>query len=126
MKLKTLAILLITCATSYCFAEGTKKELKFAKGASSASVAGSVVRGDVDEYQIGAKAGQEMTVSVTALEDNAAFVIYLPNSKKTLPRAGEGNDAQKWTGKLPKTGTYTIAVAGTRGNASYNLNVAIK
>jgi hypothetical protein len=118
--------LFVTGFTPNCFATESNKELKFSKGASSTLVDGSVVRGDVDNYQIGVKAGQIMTIAITSTEKNAAFVIYLPKSEKTLQGAGEEDDAVKWTGKLPVTGIYKIAVSGTRGNATYKLKVSVK
>ncbi len=44
----------------------------------------------------------------------------------TLAGVGEGEDAMKWNGRLPASGKYLIEVGGTRGNASYQLTVAIK
>ncbi|MBS1186009.1 MAG: hypothetical protein H6R04_27 [Burkholderiaceae bacterium] len=120
------------------FARDNQKELRFAPGTSSATVSNSVIRGDRDIYSVTAKAGQTMTVAVSAKEDNAAFQIYEPGAKfvkedgmtdikgATLPKAGEEDDAKSFSGPLPKSGKYLIVVGGTRGNASYKLKVAIK
>jgi hypothetical protein len=36
------------------------------------------------------------------------------------------DDATTWEGELPANGDYVIAVGGTRGNASYSLEVSVK
>jgi hypothetical protein len=113
-------------AAGTVFADGVRKKIRFAKGKSSATVSGAVVRGDRDRYFLGARQGQTMTVSITSLEDNAVFQIYLDGEQETLDGAGEGDDATSWTGELPADSNYVIVVGGTRGNASYSLKVSIK
>ncbi len=119
-------MIVLLLATISGAAEGLHKKLRFARGSNSATVEGAVVRGDRDEYVLGARAGQKMTVSITSLEDNAVFQIYKPGNKETLEGAGEEEDATRWSGKLPATGDYLIVVGGTRGNAGYKLKVKIE
>ena len=45
---------------------------------------------------------------------------------KSLHVAGDGNDATRWSGRLPRTGTYLIAVGSTRGNARYSMDIRIE
>src|SRR5690606_35103997 len=97
----------------------------FAHGKNSASIQGDVLRGDRDVYLLRARAGQQMTVHLTALEDNAAFSIYAPQSKTAMTGTEEGS-LTDWEGRLPANGTYRIAVGGTRGNASYTLQIRIE
>lgn len=106
-------------------ADGITKRIKFAKGRSSATVSGTVIRGDRDTYILGARAGQTMSVRITSLENNAVFQIEAPEGGY-LDGAGEMNDAKSWNGKLPVSGDYRIVVGGTRGNASYKVNVSIR
>lgn len=122
-----LAIVFI-CAFSLAsvFAQGVKQKLRFARGASSATVHGAVVRGDRDRYYVGAKKGQTMSVKITSEEDNAVFQVYLPGEEEALPGAGDGDDAKDWSGELPSDAEYVIVVGGTRGNASYTLKVSIE
>jgi hypothetical protein len=96
------------------------RRINFARGRSSAVVENAVVRGERDVYLLNAKARQKMTVSITSLEKNAVFDITSPNGK-TLRQ-----EATSWSGALPATGQYKIVVGGTRGNASYKLQVGIK
>src|SRR5687768_1229698 len=72
--------------------DGVTKRIRFAKGKNSATVSGAVIRGDVDTYILAARAGQRMSVRVTAIEDNAAFTIAGPDGE-FLPGAGEMDDA---------------------------------
>jgi hypothetical protein len=116
----------VTLALSSIFADGVKQKIRFAKGSSSATVSGTVVRGDSDRYYVGAKKGQTMSVKITSEEDNAVFQIYLPGEEKALHGAGDGDDATNWSGELPADAEYVIVVGGTRGNATYKLRVAIE
>lgn len=129
MKLRILAIFSLMvfalASTGITSAEGVRKRLKFAKGSSSATVSGAVVRGDSDTFIVGAREGQTMSVNITSLEDNAVFQVREANGDY-LEDAGEGDDATSWSGDLPSTGDYEIIVGGTRGNASYKLTVSIK
>lgn len=106
-------------------AEGITSRVRFARGASSATLKGAVVRGDRDVYIVGANAGQSMSVTISSLERNAVFQIEAPGGKE-LRGAGETDDAMQWSGPLPSSGDYRIIVGGTRGNASYTLRVSIR
>ena len=110
------------------------KALRFAKGAKSAVVANSIVRGEFDYYTIDANRNQHASVRITSVESNAVFAIYEPGAKpairdgildvvgNALPGA---DDVKSWSGKLPAAGAYLIVVGGTRGNATYRLSVGI-
>jgi hypothetical protein len=101
------------------------KRVDFSRGSNSAIFEGSVIRGERDEYLLDAQAGQQMTVRISSLEDNAVFQIFEPGGDRPLPGAGEGDDAREWRGELPTSGDYTIVVGATRGNATYELEVTI-
>jgi hypothetical protein len=91
-------------------------EIRFKRGARSATVKAAVIRGQSDFYHLSANAEQVMTVSVTALENNAVFAIYAPGyaveahdgaakvKGQTLAGAGEADDATTWKGGLPTSG----------------------
>jgi len=113
-------------ALSSLVAQGVKKKIQFARGSSSATVQGAVIRGERDRYYLGAKKGQTMSVKITSEEDNAVFQVYLPGEEDALPGAGDGDDAKDWSGELPRDAEYIIVVGGTRGNASYRLKVSIE
>lgn len=122
------AIIAVFSLTAFGFetGEGITKRVRFAKGRSSVTLSNSVIRGDRDTYILAAKAGQRMTVRVTALENNAAFQIERPNGEY-LEGAGEMDDSTGITAvRLPESGDYRIVVGGTRGNASYKLTISIR
>lgn len=96
------------------------RRIRFEPGADSTVIEDAVVRGTRDIYLLGAKRGQRMTVSITSVENNAVFNLQAP-TKRTLSQ-----EATNYSGVLPATGDYRISVGGTRGNASYTLEVTIK
>ncbi|HVS20371.1 MAG TPA: hypothetical protein VHD88_00910 [Pyrinomonadaceae bacterium] len=112
-------------AAGYIFAEGVKRKVRFVRGTSSTTITGAVIRGDRDRYYVGAKKGQTMSVKITSLEKNAVFQIYFHGEEESLPGAGDGDDATKWSGELPIDNEYVIVVGGTRGNATYTLTISI-
>src|SRR5258708_38423508 len=56
------------------------KPIFFARGSNSGTVGGHVLRGDRALYSLKAAAGQTLTVSLTAPDDNAVFQIYEPDT----------------------------------------------
>jgi hypothetical protein len=117
--------------------ERAAEAIHFARGTSSAEVQGAVVRGERALYTLEARAGQRLTLHIVALENNAVFQVYAPGARpetrdygleivgQALTGAGEGDDATRWTGTLPRSGAYLVVVGATRGNANYRLTVAI-
>ncbi len=96
------------------------QRVQFAPGSSETVVSNGVVRGDRDVYLLGASGGQVMTLSISALEDNAAFDVVGPSGWALVV---EGTNEEVL---LPHTGDYQVIVGGTRGNASYDLSIAIR
>jgi hypothetical protein len=117
----------------------TPKKIFFATGSTRGMAGGHVQRGKRDLYSLNASAGQHMTVTLTTPDDNAVFQLYEPGTTigrdadgvlefhgTSLHVPGDGNDATRWSGRLPRTGTYLIAVGSTRGNARYSMDVRIE
>lgn len=137
MKIRFAAILSVLAVVliGVCSA-GEKKEIRFPRGSTSTTIEGGVIRGERDLYFLIANVKQ--TIKISALEDNAVFQIYKPGytvsendgfteiDGESLPETGETNDAKVWKGVLPVSGKYLIVVGGTRGNAHYRLQVAIR
>ncbi len=134
-----LALLLGATAAGAAEPVPTPKMIFFATGSTRGTVGGHVLRGARDLYSVKAVAGQIMTVTITAPDDNAVFQIYEPGAQigrdadgllqfagKALANADDGDDATRWSGRLPRTGTYLIAVGSTRGNARYSMDVKIE
>ena len=98
----------------------TKKDVQFDAGTSGTTVSGGVVRGEAAMYLLQAQAEQAMTLKVNAEGDNAVFHVVSP-SGVLLTR-----EKQTASISLPETGTYEILVSGTRGNASYDLDIEVQ
>ena len=116
---------------------GVVQRISFKRGSTSATVKGAVVRGTRDHYTIGARRGQRMTLRLTSLEQTAEFQLYPSQVNiaestngeppdQTLVQMNSRGEETHWSGNLPATGDYRIVVGPTRGNATYNLEVAIR
>jgi hypothetical protein len=73
----------------------------------------------IDEYSLGAREGQTMTMHLNSPDRNAAFEVMIDDYTVTCR-------ATDWSGKLPATGDYRVYVLSTKGTASYALEVAIR
>jgi len=111
----------------------------FPKGSHGGTVGGRVLLGNRNLYSLTAAQGQTLTVSLTAPDDNAVFQIYEPDTKvqrdadgtlefvgKALSATGNGDDATRWSGHVPRTGTYLIAVGSTQGEARFSIDVKVE
>ena len=116
------ALLMMTAITAPAQSDRTRR-VRFARGRTTTVIKDAVVRGTRDRYILRASRGQTLTVHITSLEDNAVFDIHRLGSSQTLAGAQETMD---WTGELPRNGDYVIVVGGTRGNATYTLEVTIR
>ena len=134
-----LALLLGASAAGAAEPVPTPKMIFFATGSTRGTAGGHVLRGNRDLYSVKASAGLIMTVTITAPDDNAVFQIYEPGTQigrdadgllqftgKALANADNGDDATRWSGRLPRTGTYLIVIGSTRGNARYSMDVKIE
>lgn len=110
----------------------------FASGSSRGTIGGHVTRGQHDLYSLTAAAGQTMSLTVTAPDDNAIFQIYEPGTTvgrdaggalefkgKVLRAAVEGEVTTRWSGRLPVQGTYLLEVGSTRGQARYSMDIRL-
>ena len=87
----------------------------FGKGASSQTVKGSI-KGDQDHiYLIDARAGQTMTVTLTATKGSAEMNVMAPGNDTAISLGSP--DPYKFTGVLPATGRYKVQVYQMRAFA---------
>jgi hypothetical protein len=96
------------------------QRVNFGKGESSAVLKGAVVRAESKTYLVNAAQDQVMDLDISALEDNAVVQVITPTGQVI------GSEIKTMNKTLPETGDYQIIVSGTRGNATYKLNVAVK
>ncbi|MGH9901188.1 MAG: hypothetical protein ACRD68_05030 [Pyrinomonadaceae bacterium] len=103
--------------------QGVSRRVRFPRGRSSVTIKGAVVRGTADDYLLGARSGQKMTVRIKSVEGNAVFNIYRVTEEGDSVIVAESTN---WNGALPEDGDYRIEVGPTRGNATYTLYVTIR
>ena len=114
------ALLLLTTVTATAQSDRTRR-IRFARGRTTKVIKDAVVRGTLDRYLLRASRGQTLIVHITSIENNAVFDIGAPGGRHTIAQ-----EATDWTGELPRSGDYVIVVGGTRGNATYTLEVTVR
>jgi len=101
----------------------------FAKGASSATLKGSITGDQDHSYLVDARAGQTMTVTLTSTKGSAEMNVYAPG-KDTAISLG-ALDPYKVTVVLPTTGRYQVQVYQMRASArrgetaNYTLTIGV-
>ena len=93
------------------------RPIRFAKGKTSAVVKGTT--SGADEYVLGAREGQTMTLKISSPAGNAAFEVMIDDYTVACR-------STEWSGELPAGGKYRIWVLATRGIAEYALDVSIR
>ncbi|HAI48346.1 MAG TPA: g-type lysozyme inhibitor [Stenotrophomonas sp.] len=110
----------------------TTTPVQFAKGASSATLHGTLAGYDTVRYTVAARAGQTMTVTLGG-SANASFNVFAPGVVPGEGQAlGSSDEKRRWTGALPASGTYVVQVYQMRAQARrgekapHTLTVAIR
>jgi hypothetical protein len=96
------------------------RRVQFKRGASSATLEGTVTISLPDTYVVGARAGQVMTVQLTSPRKSVNFLVSSPVSTSLI-----ADNTRSWTGPLPETGDYTIIVQAD-ARATYTMTITIK
>jgi len=130
--LRLLMAYALVAASSWAFAaDGIEsRPLQFAKGASSATVKGSLKGDQTIDYKLRAKGGQTMNVALKTGNAANYFNVLPPGSKDVAIFVGS-TGGNEWTGPLPADGEYTIRVylmrsaARRNESARYTLTVGI-
>ena len=106
-----------------------KKPIHFAKGATKATVQGTLKGGSDVDYIVQARAGQQMNVVLKASNGMNYFNVLPPGSEDAIFVGS--TSGSRFEGKLPADGDYTIRVylmrAAARRNESskYSLSVSV-
>ena len=98
----------------------SSRRVQFKRGASSATVQGRVSLELSDTWIIGARAGQVMTVQLTA-PGKVRFMLMTSRTTESL-----ADNTRSWTGTLPETGDYLILVDTDAKAATYSMTISIK
>lgn len=97
------------------------RRVQFKRGASSATLQGKVSIALPDTYLVGARAGQVMTVALTAPRKSVRFLVSSPTTRSLV-----ADNARTWTGTLPEDGDYTIIVEADERGGTYTMTITIK
>ena len=97
------------------------RRLQFKRGASEATVQGTVSIALPDTYLVGARAGQTMTIKLIAPRKSVRFLLMSPTTRSLV-----ADNARDWTGVLTETGDYTIIIDSDARNSTYSMTVSIK
>lgn len=125
-------VVAVVCAAALSLArEDIRQErVKFERGASSATIKGTIKGYETIDYLLGARAGQTMTVKMTTDKGANYFNILPPDTQDEAVYAGSTGD-NKYEGRLDLDGDWKIRVymmrSAARRNevANYTLTVGI-
>ncbi len=117
---RAAALLLASVASSAWAADGIRTErVHFAKGATSATVEGTLRGYETVDYVVGAAKGQSMNVSLATKHTSTYFNILAPGQSEEAFFIGS-TDGNQYEGVLPATGDYRIRVYMMRSAARRN------
>jgi len=126
-----MVCVLVAASSMALAADGIEsRPLQFSKGASSATVKGSLKGDKTIDYKLRAKAGQTMSVTLKTSNGANYFNVLPPGSTGEAIFVGS-TSGNEWTGALPADGEYTVRVylmrSAARRNetANYTLSVGI-
>ena len=126
-----MVCVLVAAGSMALAADGIEsRPLQFSKGASSATVKGSLKGDKTIDYKLRARAGQTMSVTLKTSNGANYFNVLPPGSTGEAIFVGS-TSGNEWTGALPSDGEYTVRVylmrSAARRNetADYTLSVGI-
>jgi hypothetical protein len=106
------------------------RPIHFAKGASSATVKGTITGEQTIDYKLRARAGQTMSVKLATGHGANYFNVLPPGSNDVAIFVGS-TSGNGWSGALPSDGEYTVRVylmrsaARRNESARYTLTVGV-
>ena len=135
MRLIAPATALLVASCSIAMADcNHPTAISVARGASESTVEADAPATTIDCYQLAAKAGQEITVTVAGAKDDAVFAVFAPGWRATCDAADDcdingdqmsADEAKTWSDTAPATGAYLIVIDNSRSDSSYQLNVEL-
>lgn len=127
----SVASIVITTAAIPAIAQAPVRteRVQFARGATSATIRGSIRGYDTVDYIVGARAGQSMSVSLQTSNTSAYFNILPPRSEEAIFNGSV--TGANFAGRLKDSGDYRVRVylmrsAARRGErATFSLTVGV-
>lgn len=119
-RLLAFVLLVLLAATQAAHADNDIRQeaIRFAPGASKATIKDTIKGSQTVDYQLRTAAGQTMTVAFKPSNPSAYFNVLPPGSDEALfIGSSAGND---FTGVLPTAGLHTIRVFLMRNAARRN------
>jgi hypothetical protein len=101
--------------------------IEFKRGASSTTVGGSMRNGEENEYVLGAKKGQRLTIKITSTPAKSSVFQFLGEDQDTLGLEHDANFDVSLV--LSKDGDYFINVSrptSARGKSNFTLAITVK
>ena len=125
MKYAPLFLLLLLLLSNPGLAQNDRMvPVRFAPGASGATLVEGIARGDTTTFVLEAAAGQRMRIVCDSVEDNAEFDVISPGGWE-LGHSRPKNGQQVWYSELPHNGAYHVIVGTTRGGAEATITFEI-
>lgn len=109
----------------------SKVNVRFARGASSVTVSGSIRGERYIDYVLKASGGQFLTVVLTKRSGAPALFNILPLGSE-VAISDDARQSTNWTGELPNDGTYVVRVYMEKGDrqngrsSSYRISFRIR
>jgi hypothetical protein len=107
----------------------SRQRVRFARGASAATLTGTVRGYAYRDYVVAASAGQTITLELNGKTISPVFTVFRPDGEN-LEGATQMND---FTGELPGSGDYVVRVGMMRAHArrknssaTYTLKISIR
>lgn len=113
-----------SAATSYLLTVDVPARIKFASGATSATVTGLASSGPNISYVLKALAGQTMTVQVNSENDKVYLAAYGYDTWNQLIDPADQDTSASFS--LPKTEDYVIYVIQPKNPSDFTLTVTVK
>jgi len=131
-SVRRLAVGLLPLGMAWAMAATTieTRPIQFAKGASSATVKGTIQGDQTVDYTVRARAGQTMSVKLDTRHGANYFNVLPPGSDDVAIFVGSSG-GNAWSGPLPVDGEYKLRVylmrsaARRNESASYALTVGV-
>lgn len=120
----------VSAPTAAEAAEIQSRQVRFARGAESATINGTVKGDQTIDYKLRGRAGQTMSVTMETSHTASYFNVLPPGSNDVALFVGS-TSGNKWSDTLPADGEYKIRVylmrSAARRNetARFKLNIAI-
>ncbi|ESA32277.1 serine threonine protein kinase [Leptolyngbya sp. Heron Island J] len=105
----------------------TLTRVEFEPGAFRQRLSGQLAAGEGQVFVLDLQAGQNLRINLQAPPESTHMSLYLPEPSQELPFLLSDASETTWSGRLPQSGFYEIAIASKSPNPfNYALSVAVE